>query len=92
MDAPSVTRSSVTRRGRAYFTGGNEGVELQTKRGLILIGSTRPANSRASSPIGSVTVLFRPELRFERAYDTLVYDNGARKNQLMFACDVILFF
>lgn len=38
------------------------------------------------------TVLVRPELRFERAYDTLVYDNGTRRNQLMFACDVILFF
>ena len=33
----------VTRRGRAYIAGGNQGVELQTKRGLILVGSTRPA-------------------------------------------------
>ena len=38
------------------------------------------------------TVLFRPELRYERAYDTLVYDNATRKNQFMFASDVIFFF
>ena len=41
--------------------------------------------------VGS-TVLFRPELRFERAYDTLVYDNATRRNQLTFSCDMILFF
>ena len=41
--------------------------------------------------VGS-TVLFRPELRFERAYDTPAYDNGTRKNQFMFASDVIFFF
>jgi hypothetical protein len=38
------------------------------------------------------TVLFRPELRYERAYDTLVYDNATRKNQFMLASDVIFFF
>ena len=38
------------------------------------------------------TVLIRPELRFERAYDTTAYDNGTKKNQLTFACDMILFF
>lgn len=38
------------------------------------------------------TVLFRPELRFERSYDVPAYDNGTRKNQFMLACDVILFF
>jgi hypothetical protein len=38
------------------------------------------------------TVLFRPELRFERAYDSPAYNNGTRKNQLTFASDVIVFF
>jgi hypothetical protein len=41
--------------------------------------------------VGS-TVLFRPELRFERAYDMPAYDNGTKKNQLTFACDAIVFF
>lgn len=41
--------------------------------------------------IGS-TVLWRPELRFDRAYSATPYDNGTKKNQLTFACDVILFF
>lgn len=41
--------------------------------------------------IGS-TVLFRPELRFERSYDTPAYDNGTKKNQLSLAGDVIYFF
>lgn len=41
--------------------------------------------------VGS-TVLFRPELRFERSYDAPAYDNGTKKNQLTFATDVILFF
>ena len=38
------------------------------------------------------TVLFRPELRFERSYDAPAYDNGTKKNQLTFASDVIFFF
>jgi hypothetical protein len=38
------------------------------------------------------TVLWRPELRWERAYDSPAYNNGTRKNQLTFACDLILFF
>jgi len=38
------------------------------------------------------TVLFRPELRFERSYDLPAYDNGTKKNQLMLAGDVIYFF
>jgi hypothetical protein len=38
------------------------------------------------------TVLFRPEIRFERSYDAPAYDNGTKKNQLTFASDVILFF
>jgi hypothetical protein len=41
--------------------------------------------------VGS-TVLFRPELRFERSYDATAYNNGTKKNQLTFATDVILFF
>jgi Putative beta-barrel porin-2, OmpL-like. bbp2 len=38
------------------------------------------------------TVLFRPELRFERSYDLPAYDNGTKKNQLMLAGDMIYFF
>ena len=38
------------------------------------------------------TVLFRPEVRFERSYDAPAYNNGTKKNQLTFASDVILFF
>jgi hypothetical protein len=38
------------------------------------------------------TILFRPELRFERAYDRPAYDNGKKKNQLTFAGDVVFFF
>ena len=41
--------------------------------------------------IGS-TVLFRPELRYEHAYDAPAYDSGLKKSQLMFATDVIWFF
>jgi hypothetical protein len=41
--------------------------------------------------VGS-TVLIRPELRFERSYDTTAYDNGSKKNQVTFGCDMILFF
>jgi hypothetical protein len=38
------------------------------------------------------TVLFRPELRFDHAFDASPYDNGTRRSQLMFACDAIFFF
>jgi hypothetical protein len=38
------------------------------------------------------SLLFRPEVRFERAYDAPAYNNGTRKNQLTLASDVILFF
>jgi hypothetical protein len=41
--------------------------------------------------IGS-TILFRPEVRFERSYDVPAYDNGTKKNQLTLAGDVIWFF
>jgi hypothetical protein len=41
--------------------------------------------------VGS-TILVRPELRFERSYDVAAYDDGTKKNQLTFACDMILFF
>jgi hypothetical protein len=41
--------------------------------------------------IGS-TILFRPELRFERSYDMPAYDNGTKKNLLSLAGDVIYFF
>jgi hypothetical protein len=38
------------------------------------------------------TILFRPEIRFERSYDVPAYDNGSKKNQLTLAGDVIYFF
>lgn len=38
------------------------------------------------------TVLFRPEIRYERSYDARAYDNGTKKNQLMLAGDMIFFF
>jgi hypothetical protein len=41
--------------------------------------------------IGS-TVTFRPELRFERSYDQPAYNNGTKKNQLIFGGDVIFHF
>ncbi len=41
--------------------------------------------------IGS-TVVFRPELRWEHAFDTKAYDTGNRRSQFMFAADVIAFF
>jgi hypothetical protein len=41
--------------------------------------------------IGS-TVLFRPELRYDHAYNSPAYDSGLKKSQLMFAGDMIWFF
>jgi hypothetical protein len=38
------------------------------------------------------TVLFRPELRYDQAYDAPAYDSGHKKSQLMFAADVIWFY
>jgi hypothetical protein len=38
------------------------------------------------------TVLFRPELRFERSYDVAAYNNGTRKSQFTLSGDVIFFF
>ena len=38
------------------------------------------------------TILLRPELRFERAYDRPAYDNSTKKNQFTFGGDVIFFF
>jgi hypothetical protein len=38
------------------------------------------------------TILLRPELRFDHAYDTRVFDNGTKLSQLMLAGDVIFFF
>jgi hypothetical protein len=38
------------------------------------------------------TVLFRPELRFERAFGARAYDGGTRHNQVMFAADMLWFF
>jgi len=36
--------------------------------------------------------VFRPELRYDRAYDATPFNNGTKKAQLMFAGDVIVFF
>jgi Putative beta-barrel porin-2, OmpL-like. bbp2/Carboxypeptidase regulatory-like domain len=41
--------------------------------------------------IGS-TVVFRPELRWEHAFDATPYDTGTKHSQLMFAADVIWFY
>lgn len=41
--------------------------------------------------VGS-SVVFRPEIRYEHAFDAPAYQNGTKKTQLMFAADVILFF
>ncbi len=41
--------------------------------------------------IGS-TVVFRPEIRYEHAYDYPAYDNGTKKSQIMFAADMIFFY
>jgi hypothetical protein len=41
--------------------------------------------------IGS-TVVFRPELRFERPYDAPAYDLGTKHNQFSFGIDVIFRF
>ena len=41
--------------------------------------------------VGS-TVLFRPELRYDHAFDRAAYDNGTRRNQFQLAMDVIFKF
>ena len=41
--------------------------------------------------VGS-TVLFRPEIRFDHAFDRAAYDDGTRKNQFQLAMDVIFKF
>jgi hypothetical protein len=41
--------------------------------------------------IGS-TIVFRPELRYDHAYDAPAYNNGTKRSQLMFAGDVIVFY
>ena len=41
--------------------------------------------------IGS-TIVFRPELRYDHAYDATPFNNGTKKAQLMFAGDMIVFF
>jgi putative OmpL-like beta-barrel porin-2/carboxypeptidase family protein len=41
--------------------------------------------------IGS-TLVFRPEIRYEHAFDMSAYDTGTKKTQIMFAGDVIYFF
>jgi hypothetical protein len=38
------------------------------------------------------TILIRPELRYERAYDSPAYDGGTKKSQFVFASDIIWHF
>jgi hypothetical protein len=38
------------------------------------------------------TVLLRPEIRYEHAFDAPAYDSGNKKTQVMFAGDIIWFF
>lgn len=38
------------------------------------------------------TVVFRPEVRYDYAFDSPAYNNGTKKNQLMLAADVIWFY
>lgn len=40
----------------------------------------------------SDVITFRPEMRFERAFNSRAYDNGARHNQFTFAVDMIFRF
>jgi hypothetical protein len=41
---------------------------------------------------GENSALFRHEIRYEHAYDAPAYDLATRKNQLMLAADLILFY
>ena len=41
---------------------------------------------------GENSALFRHEIRYEHAYDAPAYDLGTKKNQLMLAADLILFY
>ncbi len=41
--------------------------------------------------IGS-TIVFRPEVRYDHAFDAPAYNSGTKKSQLMFAADMILFY
>ena len=41
--------------------------------------------------VGS-SVVFRPELRWEHAFDARAYDGGTRRSQFMLAADAIFFF
>ncbi len=38
------------------------------------------------------TVVFRPEIRFDHAYDAPAFDTGTKKSQVMFAADMIFFY
>jgi len=38
------------------------------------------------------SLLFRPEVRFERSYDNPAFDNATKKNQLILAGDIIVFY
>jgi len=41
---------------------------------------------------GENSALFRQEISYQHAYDAPAYDLGTRKNQLMLAADLILFY
>ena len=38
------------------------------------------------------TVVFRPELRYDHAFDATPFNSGTKKSQFMFAADVIFFY
>jgi hypothetical protein len=38
------------------------------------------------------TLLFRPEIRYERSYDAAAYSNGLKQYQVVFASDIIFFY
>jgi hypothetical protein len=38
------------------------------------------------------TLVFRPELGYDHAFDATPYDTGTRRSQLMLAADVLLFY
>jgi hypothetical protein len=51
-------------------------------------GLSRDIHHRVT-PSGDV-ITIRPELRFERSYDTPAYDGGTKENQFTAAMDVIV--
>ena len=36
------------------------------------------------------TIIMRPEIRYEHAFERAAYDNGTKQDQAVFACDFIV--